>query len=68
MFRDVEKLSVSEKSAVIQAWLVCIRLLGDEEEDLRLEVAEFVANKLPKIDVSDHWSSLFNFTEISNAL
>lgn len=45
---------MSEKSAIIQAWLVCIRLLGDEEEDLRLEVAEFVANKLPKIDVSDH--------------
>eukprot|EP01114_Cavostelium_apophysatum_P016494 TRINITY_DN4702_c0_g1_i4.p1 TRINITY_DN4702_c0_g1~~TRINITY_DN4702_c0_g1_i4.p1 ORF type:complete len:1820 (-),score=442.98 TRINITY_DN4702_c0_g1_i4:21-5480(-) len=45
--KDVDDIhQQNEKEALVSAWLVCVRLLQDEDEELRHYVARFVSSKL----------------------
>jgi len=46
--KEVSHLSSYEKEAIVNGWLICIKLLQDEDDDLRWEVAGFVSFVLPK--------------------
>jgi len=48
LVKDALHLPHHEKEAVVNGWLICIKLLQDEDDPLRSEVAEFVSLVLPK--------------------